>query len=58
MATWQRGSDNVSLLDDAGPSKKRIFDVFESMDKVDPINIRTNIPVFMEKVNVDKDNVV
>ena len=51
IAAWQRGSDNVLLLDGVGPSKKRILDVPELMDKVDPINIiRTSILVFMREV--------
>ncbi len=51
IAAWQRGSDNVSLLNGVGPSKKRVLDVPESMDRVDPIDIRTSIPVFIKAVN-------
>ena len=50
IAAWQRGYDNVSLLGGVGPLKKRILDVPESMDRADPINIRTNIPVFIKAV--------
>ena len=50
VAAWQRGYDNVSLLGGVGPSKKRILDVPESMDRADIINIRTNIPVFIKAV--------
>ena len=49
-AAWQRGSEDVSLLDDVRPSNKRSLDVPESMDKVEPVEVRTSIPVFMKEV--------
>ena len=50
IAAWQRGYDNVSLLDGIGPLKKQIFDVPESMGRVNPIDMRTSIPVFIKAV--------
>ena len=52
IAARQRGSENVSLLDGVEPSDKQSLDVPEWMDRVEPIEVRTSIPVFMSQDNV------